>query len=191
MRTVRSSLDVVIPDGVDATIKGRTVTVKGPRGTLSKSFRHLRFLDFIPLNKGKKIRVQVWFGNRRQLACIRTVCAHIKNLITGVTKGYVYKMRLVYAHFPINATIDDDGSMIELRNFLGEKITRRVAMEEGVKVERSNVKDEIILSGNDIEAVSRSAALIYTKCLVRHKDVRKFLDGVYVSETCHVEGDDE
>lgn len=30
----------------------------------------------------------------------------INNLIIGVTKGYKYKMRYVYAHFPINVNID-------------------------------------------------------------------------------------
>ena len=31
-------------------------------------------------------------------------------MITGVTKGFEYKMRLVYAHFPININIEDSGS---------------------------------------------------------------------------------
>ena len=56
-------------------------------------------------------------------------------------------------------------------------------MLPGVKVERSSaVKDELILSGNDVELTSRSAALIHQKCLVKKKDIRKFLDGIYVSE---------
>lgn len=29
-------------------------------------------------------------------------------MITGVTKGYEYKMRLVYAHFPININIESE-----------------------------------------------------------------------------------
>jgi len=44
------------------------------------------------------------------------------------------------------------------------------------------VKDELILEGNDIELVSRSAALINQKCHVKKKDIRKFLDGIYVSD---------
>lgn len=31
-----------------------------------------------------------------------------QNMITGVTKGYEYKMRLVYAHFPININIESE-----------------------------------------------------------------------------------
>lgn len=72
---------------------------------------------------------------------------------------------------------------MEIRNFLGEKIVRVVDMLPGVSCERSSaVKDELILTGNDIELVSRSSALIHQKCLVKKKDIRKFLDGIYLSE---------
>lgn len=65
---------------------------------------------------------------------------------------------------------------------MGEKRVRIVNMLAGVTCERSkDVKDELVLSGNDIELVSRSTALIHQQCLVKHKDIRKFLDGIYVS----------
>ena len=66
-------------------------------------------------------------------------------------------MRSVYAHFPINIAINSDGTAVEVRNFLGEKYTRQVEMQPGVKIETStSMKDEFILTGNDIELVSRS-----------------------------------
>lgn len=70
-----------------------------------------------------------------------------------------------------------------VRNFLGEKIVRRIVMQPGVDIEASkNVKDELQVSGNSLEAVSQSAADIQQICRVRNKDIRKFLDGIYVSE---------
>ena len=68
-------------------------------------------------------------------------------------------MRSVYAHFPINCvTSEKDGnSMVEVRNFLGEKYIRQVRMSKGVTVTNSKAqKDELIVEGNSIEAVSRS-----------------------------------
>lgn len=71
-------------------------------------------------------------------------------------QGFMYKMRAVYAHFPINVVITDGGTVVEVRNFLGEKFTRRVEMLKGVTFEASGNKDEFLIKGNDIELVSRS-----------------------------------
>lgn len=68
-------------------------------------------------------------------------------------------MKAVYAHFPINITISENGTLVEVRNFLGEKYVRRVRMRPGVTCANSSVKDEIILEGNDVELVSNSGRL--------------------------------
>ena len=48
-----------------------------------------------------------------------------------------------------------------------------------VKIERSkNVKDELVFEGTDVECVSRTCALVHQICLVKRKDIRKFLDGI-------------
>lgn len=129
----------------------------------------------------KFIRVDLWFATRKQLACVRTICSHIENLFVGVTRGFMYKMRFVYSHFPINVNLN--GDVVEIRNFLGEKLVRKVQLLPGVTyVRSSSVKDQIELSGNDIAAVSLTAAKIQQATNIRHKDLRKFLDGIYVSE---------
>lgn len=72
-------------------------------------------------------------------------------------------------------------------NFIGEKIVRKVVMQPGVDVEATkNVKDQLELTGNSLENVSQSAADIQQKCRVKNKDIRKFLDGLYVSERGNV-----
>lgn len=99
-------------------------------------------------------------------------------MIIGVTKGFKYKMRYVYAHFPINVNLEKNNEtdlwQVEIRNFIGEKIVRYVTMHPGVEVEISKAqKDELILTGNDLENVSQSAADIQQICRVRNKDIRK------------------
>ncbi|XP_041460291.1 60S ribosomal protein L9-like isoform X2 [Lytechinus variegatus] len=186
MKTILASRNVEIPEGVEVKVKARTVTVKGPRGSLSRTFKHLK-VEIRVLSK-TKLQVIKWFGSRKELACVRTLCSHIENMIKGVTLGYRYKMRSVYAHFPINVNVQNEGTLVEIRNFLGEKVIRKVDMREGVTCSNSTKqKDEIILEGNDIELVSQSAALIQQSTTVKNKDIRKFLDGIYVSEKTTVE----
>ncbi|KAJ7965211.1 60S ribosomal protein L9 [Quillaja saponaria] len=185
MKTILSSETMDIPDGVKIKVNAKVIEVEGPRGKLTRNFKHLN-LDFQLItdeNGNKKLKIEAWFGTRKTSAAIRTALSHVENLITGVTKGYRYKMRFVYAHFPINASITNGSKSIEIRNFLGEKKVRKVDMLDGVNIVRSEkVKDELVLDGNDIELVSRSCALINQKCHVKNKDIRKFLDGIYVSE---------
>ena len=66
-------------------------------------------------------------------------------------------MRAVYAHFPINISMQEDGTLVEIRNFLGEKFIRRVRMRKGVKCSPTGTKDEIQVEGNDLELVSLSS----------------------------------
>lgn len=128
--------------------------------------------------KKNTISIEIHHGNRKNVATLRTVRSLINNLIIGVTKGFKYKMRYVYAHFPINVNVSKNGETglfeVEIRNFIGEKIVRRVVMQAGVDVEIStSQKDELVLIGNSLENVSQSAADIQQICRVRNKDIRK------------------
>ena len=169
---------------VEVVINARKVTVTGKRGTLTRSFRS-RHMDIAVVGeKGEqKIRLDLWFGIRKQVALTRTVASHINNMCIGVSQGFEYKMRLVYNHFPITGTVTNGGATMEIRNFLGERRLRTVNLQPGVSVLKSDdVKDQFVFSGNDIEAISRSCAEVHGQTLVRDKDIRKFLDGIYVSE---------
>jgi large subunit ribosomal protein L9e len=123
MKIILSSETMDIPDGVSIKVNAKVIEVEGPRGKLVRDFKHLN-LDFDLItdeNGKKKLKIDAWFGSRKTSAAIRTALSHVENLIRGVTKGFRYKMRFVYAHFPINASITNDNKSIEIRNFLGEK----------------------------------------------------------------------
>merc|ERR1712141_268859 len=168
------------------SVKARKVTITGPRGTLEKDFRHLKVEMKNTSERG--LLVEKWMASSKDRAAVRTVCSHISNMSKGVTLGFRYKLRAAYAHFPINCTVVKGGAELEVRNFLGEKFLRRVPMSEGVTVEISKtMKDELYVNGNDIELVSKSAARIQQSTTVKNKDIRKFLDGLYVSEKTTVD----
>merc|ERR550514_99620 len=101
-------------------------------------------------------------------------------------------MRLVYAHFPINQNIINGGKTIEIRNFLGEKIIRVIdAVGDKTRFVKSDLKDEILVQGSDLEQTSRSAALLHQSCLCKDKDIRKFLDGIYCTGHGPLEDEEE
>ncbi|AEO54291.1 hypothetical protein MYCTH_2313759 [Thermothelomyces thermophilus ATCC 42464] len=189
MRYIHSEETLEVPENVKVSIKSRLVTVEGPRGKLTKDLSHIA-VNFSVVKKNV-IGIEIHHGSRKNVAALRTVRTIINNLIIGVTKGFKYKMRYVYAHFPINVNVEKNKETgnweVEIRNFIGEKIVRRVIMRPGVEVEISKTqKDELILTGNSLEDVSQSAADIQQICKVRNKDIRKFLDGLYVSEKGNV-----
>merc|ERR1712196_22068 len=168
MKTINAKSTITIPDGVTVDIKSRKIKVTGPRGTLNKSFQHMS-VDIFKVDD-KTIKVEKWFGKAKELAAIKTTCSHIQNMITGVTKGFEYKMKMVYAHFPTNVQIEKGGTALDIVNFIGQKVKFHVDALEGVKVERDpKVNSEILVSGNNIENVSRTCALINQSCAVKRK----------------------
>eukprot|EP01061_Rhynchopus_euleeides_P012839 TRINITY_DN225_c0_g4_i1.p1 TRINITY_DN225_c0_g4~~TRINITY_DN225_c0_g4_i1.p1 ORF type:complete len:187 (+),score=85.04 TRINITY_DN225_c0_g4_i1:68-628(+) len=180
MKTIKSNDTLTVPEGVTVEIRNREVKVTGPRGTLRRSFQHAQLNLTLEDNV---VTAEVWFGGDVDVSIIKTCLSAIRNMITGVTLGYKYKMRFAYAHFPVGVTVE--GQQIQIRNFLGEKYVRRVTMPEGVTATRTEVtvmKDELVIEGNCINAVSQTAAQVHGVCLVKRKDIRKFLDGIYVSE---------
>lgn len=111
MKTIEASDIVKFPPGIRFVLNKREVKVIGPRGALVKNFNHM---NVEILREGNILRVRKWFGLRKELAAIRTVCSHIENMIKGVTRGFRYKMRSVYAHFPINISLQEKNTVVEV-----------------------------------------------------------------------------
>jgi large subunit ribosomal protein L6 len=174
-KTTHYELTTPIHDGVEIQIEGNVVTVRGPKGEITRDFTHA---EVAIERKGKAIRVSVEYPRSRQIALVGTITSHIKNMMLGVTVGVTYKMKVVFAHFPPNVKVANDKLIIE--NFYGEKAPREAKILPGVSVEIKG--DDIILEGIEIERVGQTAANIQRATRLRRKDPRKFHDGVYVFE---------
>lgn len=88
-RSIYQDEHITVPEDVSVSIKARHVVVKGPRGTLEKNLRHID-MDIRRVGKDK-IRLVVWHGSRKHIACLRTVASLIENMIIGVTKVRRYR----------------------------------------------------------------------------------------------------
>jgi large subunit ribosomal protein L6 len=85
-------LPITVPNGVDVTIDGRTVTVKGPKGTLTHTV-----VEPITVERADDGTVQLKRPDdeRRSRAMHGLSRSLVQNLVTGVTAGYEKKLEIV------------------------------------------------------------------------------------------------
>jgi len=175
MRAIETMASVEIPEGVDAMVDGRIVTIRGEKGELIRDFSHAAIN--IQLDE-KKVTVQASWPRKKEAALVGTIRSHIQNMVKGVTKGFTYKMKIVFSHFPI--TVKVQGKTFTINNFTGERSSRNAKIMGNSKVIVKG--DDIIIQGIDLEDVSQTAANIQNSTKIRNKDPRVFLDGIYVYE---------
>ena len=175
MRAVEVSKVLQIPDDVEVTLEGKKITVKGALGTLTRDF------SYAPISMelhGKTLRIWANWPRKKESALVGTVFAHINNMITGVRKGFTYKLKIVFSHFPISVKVQDN--MVLIENFTGERSPRKAKIVGNAKVKVSG--DDVIVQGINLEEVSQTAANIEQATKIRRKDPRVFLDGIYLYE---------
>jgi large subunit ribosomal protein L9e len=100
-----------IPEGVNVEVKSREVTVKGKLGTLTRKFKHtpIEIVKETNDKKASSLKFKMWLQKKKRNAVLGTVRSTIRNMITGVSVGFKYKMVLAYAHFPIVVNVIDNG----------------------------------------------------------------------------------
>jgi large subunit ribosomal protein L6 len=165
--------EVEIPETVQLNLDGKKVTIIGAKGKIEKNFSHTK-LDLS--HDGSILKIKVENPRKAESALVGTISAHIKNMIKGVTEGYVYKMKIVFVHFPM--TVKVQGKKIIIENFVGERKPRTTDIVGETKVTIKG--DDITIEGTDLSEVSQTAANIQIATKIRNKDLRKFLDGIYV-----------
>ena len=108
---------------------------------------------------------------------IGTTRAHLNNMITGVTDGFTYHMKIVYAHFPM--TVKAQGDTVTIDNFIGERHPRSAKIVGDAKVQVKG--DEVIITGVNKEDVGQTMANLEQATKIKGKDPRVFQDGIYLT----------
>ena len=167
---------VEIPEGVSASIDGDTVTITGPKGSVSRDFASARHDIF---QEGGALIVRIDVPRRKERALAGTWNAHLNNMVKGVTDGFTYTLKALYSHFPMTLAVQ--GNQLIVNNYFGERVPRSANILAGVDVKVQN-KTEIVVSGIDKEAVGQTAANIERSTTVKKRDRRVFQDGIYLIE---------
>jgi large subunit ribosomal protein L6 len=140
---------IIIPSGVDVAINGANVTVKGPKGQLSRNFgpevlitKETSTLTVNPANESKAARA-MW-GTARM---------HLANMVQGATQDFVKQLQIEGIGY--RAAVE--GKNLVLNMGFSHPVT--IEAEQGIvfKVEKNIVN----VSGYDKELVAKVAAQIH------------------------------
>jgi large subunit ribosomal protein L6 len=166
--------EVEAPASVKVVKEGNTLSVKGKLGTVKKDFTKLPATITVD---GNKITIKPYGKRKRDLAVTNTARSIIQSMVKGVEKGYTYKVKIIFAHFPISVKVK--GKEIQVENFFGER-SPRVSRIVGDATKVSVVGEDVVIQGPSLEDVSQTAANVELSTRIKDKDQRVFLDGLYV-----------
>lgn len=165
---------VNIPSGVTVALEGDVVRVSAGKASLARKLSYPRVSLSI---EDKHVRIRCELPKRREKAIVGTYASHVRNMIAGVTQGWQYRMKMVYSHFPMKASVK--GKEFVLENFLGERHPRRTEIRgDGTTVRVEG--DQVLVLGPDLEGVSQTAANIEQMTRIKGFDPRVFQDGIYI-----------
>jgi len=140
-------MPIAVPKGVDVSIAGDLVTIKGSNGTLSRSVHRLVKLT----QDGAVLKVAPANDSAEANAMSGTTRALLANMVNGVGKGFEKKLTLVGVGFRAQA----QGSKLNLQVGFSHPVTKD--MPEGIKVETPS-QTEILIKGADRQAVGQVAS---------------------------------
>jgi len=126
--------------------------------------------------EGNELVVSGSPASKKMNALVGTIGAHLGNLESGLRDEYVYRLAVVYSHFPMNASVK--GNLVEIKNFVGEKNPRYAKILPGASVAVKG--KEITVKGHNKEATGQTAANIESATKVKGKDKRIYQDGIFI-----------
>jgi large subunit ribosomal protein L6 len=165
--------EVSIPEDVEVRLENTNISIKGPKGEISREFTYPNVL--IDKNDDT-LSLLTRFPKKKDKSMIGTTKAHLSNMIIGVTNGFTYHMKIVFAHFPMTLKVEENNVIIE--NFIGERSPRNAKIVGSAKVDVKG--DEVLVSGINKEDVGQTMANLEQATKIRGKDPRVFQDGIYL-----------
>jgi len=140
---------IEVPAGVEVTLSGSEVSVKGPLGVL-KQF----MLPSVKIEReGAMLTCKAVDGAPNGGAMSGTMRALVANMVTGVTKGFERKLNLVGVGYRAQA----QGDKLNLTLGFSHPVVH--PMPAGIKVE-TPTQTEVMIKGIDKQVVGQVAAEI-------------------------------
>jgi large subunit ribosomal protein L6 len=140
---------ITVPSGVDVTISGSSVTVKGPKGQLDRSIPEGIAVE----REESELRVQRANDQREVKALHGLVRSLLANMVTGVTQGYEKRLEI----HGVGYRVQQQGNDIELS--VGYSHPVRKSAPQGIEFEVPQ-PTRITVRGIDKELVGQVAAEI-------------------------------
>ena len=140
---------VTIPSGVEVSIKGNTVAIKGKKGQLIHEAHQLITVQ----QEDGMLKIGVRNNSKSAKALSGTTRALLQNNVTGVSEGYQRKLEITGVGYRAQA----QGKMLNLT--LGFSHPINFPVPEGITVETPS-QTEIVIKGIDKQQVGQVAANI-------------------------------
>ncbi len=167
--------EIEVPDGVQVSLEGSFLTLKGPKGEIKRVFvsKQIKLSQ-----KENKIVLSAKKATKREKKMLYSFQSHIRNMVKGVTDGHVYELKICSGHFPMTVKVDKDKLVI--KNFFGETVPRELKLKQGAKVSVDG--DKVIVESVDKEIAGQCAADIESITRRTDFDRRIFQDGIYITK---------
>ena len=140
MKIGRLQKTIIIPEDISVKVDKSKVHIKGSLGEMERDFTHSG-IQIEHVNN--ELLLSSYFPRRKDKSAIRSIEAHIKNMIEGTTYGYKYSMKIVFSHFPIRVNPEMKKQQVKIENLYGGRKPRFAKILPEVLAKRKVVKREI------------------------------------------------
>jgi large subunit ribosomal protein L6 len=168
--------EIELPESIVGLIKEGFIIMRKGQEEQKRKLNNLMEIKI----EGNKIILKVDKSTKRERKIFGTFEAHIKNMIKGLNEKFKYRLQIVSVHFPITVSIDKAKNEFNVKNFIGEKVDRKIKLLPDVEVKVN--KDIIEVESSNKESAGQVAANLEKGTKIRNRDRRIFQDGIFIIE---------